>query len=67
MPPPEISSIVDHASPPGVSLSPDRKKVLQLYYPPPCPPITELARPELKLAGEISAVLACWMHVLAIS
>lgn len=27
-------------------------QVLQLYRPPPLPPITELARPELKLAGQ---------------
>jgi hypothetical protein len=26
-------------------------QVLQLYRPPPLPPITELARPEIKLAG----------------
>ena len=81
MPPQAIADIVDRASPPGVSLSPDRKKVhplvlsnfsnetlpdiednhasgrvqmqvLQMYYPPQHPPITELARDELKLAGQ---------------
>lgn len=34
-----------------VALMVERGQVLQLYRPPPLPPITELARPELKLAG----------------
>ncbi len=45
---------------PNLSFSPDRKLVLQLYRPPPLPPISELARPELKLAGSASC-----MQVLA--
>ena len=33
-------------------------QVLQMYYPPQHPPITELARDELKLAGE--GLVALW-------
>ncbi|KAK9816189.1 hypothetical protein WJX74_001254 [Apatococcus lobatus] len=51
LPPPEIAEIVDAPSQPSLSFSPDRTKVLQMYRPPPNPPISELARPELKLAG----------------
>ncbi|KAK9828809.1 hypothetical protein WJX72_002171 [[Myrmecia] bisecta] len=51
LPPKEIAEIVDHPPEPNLSFSPDRKKVLQLDRPPPNPPITELARAELKLAG----------------
>ncbi|KAK9805982.1 hypothetical protein WJX73_010840 [Symbiochloris irregularis] len=50
-PPKEISDIVNEPVQPGLSISPDRKKVMQMYWPAPLPPITELARPELKLAG----------------
>eukprot|EP00884_Botryococcus_braunii_P016557 jgi/Botrbrau1/3585/Bobra.0078s0037.1 len=50
-PPPEFLEIIDFPPEPSLSFSPDRTKVLQLYRPPPLPPITELARPELKLAG----------------
>jgi hypothetical protein len=51
MPPPEIAEIVDYPPEPLLSFSPDRSLVLQLSRPPPLPPISELARPELKLAG----------------
>lgn len=51
LPPKEIADIVDAPSEPLLSFSPDRTKILQLTRPPPNPPITELARPELKLAG----------------
>ena len=51
-PPQEIIDLVDIPPEPNLSFSPDRTKVLQLYKPSPLPPISELARPELKLAGE---------------
>lgn len=51
MPPKEIADIVDTPSQPLLSFSPDRNLVMQLTRPPPNPPITELSRPELKLAG----------------
>lgn len=51
LPPTEIASIVDSPPEPILSFSPDRKLVLQLSRPPPNPPVSELARPELKLAG----------------
>eukprot|EP01023_Acetabularia_acetabulum_P026612 TRINITY_DN25252_c0_g1_i1.p2 TRINITY_DN25252_c0_g1~~TRINITY_DN25252_c0_g1_i1.p2 ORF type:complete len:199 (+),score=24.42 TRINITY_DN25252_c0_g1_i1:42-599(+) len=50
-PPKEIIDIVDIPPQPLLSFSPDRKKVLQVSKPSPLPPIFELARPELKLAG----------------
>lgn len=59
MPPPEIAEIVDAPSQPSLSFSPDRTKVLQMYRPPPNPPISELARPELKLAGEAALAIHC--------
>ncbi len=43
--------MVDRPPEPNLSFSPDRRRVLQLYRPPPMPPISELARPEVKLAG----------------
>jgi hypothetical protein len=51
LPPPEIAAIVDTPPEPLLSFSPNRKLVLQLARPPANPPISELARPELKLAG----------------
>ena len=51
MPPQEIADIVDRPTEPLLSFSPNRKLVLQLSRPPPNPPISELAKPELKLAG----------------
>ena len=51
LPPPEIAAIVDTPPEPLLSFSPDRKTVLQLARPPANPPVSELARPELKLAG----------------
>ena len=50
-PPQEILDVVDRPPEPNLSFSPDRRRVLQLYRPPPMPPISELARPEVKLAG----------------
>lgn len=51
LPPPEIKAIVDAPSEPLLSFSPDRTMLLELERPPPLPPVSELARPELKLAG----------------
>ncbi|KAL6776823.1 hypothetical protein ACKKBF_B31065 [Auxenochlorella protothecoides x Auxenochlorella symbiontica] len=51
LPPPEMAAVVDAPPEPTLSFSPDRKMVLQLGRPPSNPPISELARPELKLAG----------------
>jgi len=50
-PPQEILDIVDSPPEPTYSFSPSRKLVLQLSRPPANPPIAELSRPELKLAG----------------
>lgn len=36
---------------PSLSFSPDRTRFLQLFRPPSLPPIYEMSRPELKLAG----------------
>ena len=58
LPPQEIIDLVDVPPEPNLSFSPDRRMVLQLYRPPPLPPISELARPELKLAGASLRVLA---------
>jgi hypothetical protein len=51
LPPQEIIDLVDVPPEPNLSFSPDQSQVLQLYRPSPLPPISELARPELKLAG----------------
>jgi dipeptidyl aminopeptidase/acylaminoacyl peptidase len=51
LPPKEIADIVDAPPEPLLSFSPDRTLVLQLSRPASNPPISELARPELKLAG----------------
>ena len=50
-PPQEFLDIVDRPPEPSLSFSPDRRKILQMLRPPPMPPISELARPEVKLAG----------------
>ena len=50
-PPKEIKDIVLAPPEPLFSFSPDRNVILQLDRPPVLPPIVELARPELKLAG----------------
>lgn len=50
LPPPEILSIVDSAPNPALSFSPLRDRVLYLHRPS-LPPIADLARPELRLAG----------------
>lgn len=51
LPPREIADIVDAPSQPSLSYSPDRKLFLQLTRPPSLPPIFEMSRPEIKLAG----------------
>lgn len=50
-PPAEILKIVDAPAQPSLSFSPDRTLILQLFRPPSLPPLHELSRPELKLAG----------------
>ncbi|KAF6251540.1 hypothetical protein COO60DRAFT_1704752 [Scenedesmus sp. NREL 46B-D3] len=50
-PPKEILDIVDAPPQPGLTFSPDRTKILQLSRPPSLPPIFDISRPELKLAG----------------
>ena len=60
LPPQQIIDLVDVPPEPNLSFSPDRRVVLQLYRPPPLPPISELARPELKLAGAPRAA-ACML------
>jgi len=51
VPPKEILDIVNRPLDPSLSFSPDRTKMLQLFSPAPHPPIHELSRKELKLAG----------------
>ncbi len=59
LPPKEIADIVDAPPEPLLSFSPNRETVMQLSRPPSNPPISELARPELKLAGgRLEPVLA---------
>ena len=60
LPPQEILEIVDMPSEPMLSFSPDRKLVLQLARPSPMPPISELAKPELKLAGGGGCQVGWW-------
>lgn len=50
-PPKEILDIVDAPPQPALTFSPDRSQILQLARPPSLPPIFEISRPELKLAG----------------
>lgn len=54
----EFLDIVDRPPEPSLSFSPDRRKILQMLRPPPMPPISELARPEIKLAGASPAHLS---------
>ena len=51
MPPPDVAQFVERPQSPGLSLSPDRSSLLYSFRPPPYPFVSELARPELKLAG----------------
>jgi len=51
MPPPEVAQFVVRPESPSISLSPNRDQLLYLMRPPSNPPVSELARPELKLAG----------------
>lgn len=51
LPSPAIAAIVDAPPEPTLSFSPNRELIMQLARPPVNPPISELARPELKLAG----------------
>lgn len=50
-PPPEVASFVDRPESPGLTLSPHRDLLLYLHRPSSYPPVSELARPEMKLAG----------------
>ena len=50
-PPQEIASFVERPETPGISLSPNRDYLLYLHRPSAYPPVSELARVELKLAG----------------
>lgn len=58
-PPKELLDVVDRPPEPSLSFSPDRRRVLQIYRPPPMPPISELARPEVKLAGARACCKGC--------
>jgi len=51
VPPREILEIVDAPPQPSLTYSPDRRTLLQASRPPPLPPLSEVARAELKLAG----------------
>ena len=51
VPPDEILAIVDAPPQPALTYSPDRRTLLQASRPPPLPPLSEVARQELKLAG----------------
>jgi len=50
MPPKAIADLVDAPLPPSVSISPNRDWMLLMEMPN-LPPISELAQPELRLAG----------------
>ena len=50
-PPPEVASFVDRPESPGLTLSPHRDLLLYLHRPSSYPPVSELARTEVKLAG----------------
>ena len=50
MPPKAIADLVDAPLPPSVSVSPNQDWLLLMEMPS-LPPISELAQPELKLAG----------------
>ena len=64
-PPKELLDVVDRPPEPSLSFSPDRRRVLQIYRPPPMPPISELARPEVKLAGARACRKGCVVHLCA--
>lgn len=50
-PPSDVAQFVERPQSPGISISPQRDKLLYTFRPPPYPFVSELARPELKLAG----------------
>ena len=50
-PPPELAQFVERPQSPSISISPHRDQLLYTMKPPPYPFVSELARPELKLAG----------------
>lgn len=50
-PPSDVAQFVERPQSPGISISPQRDKLLYTMKPPPYPFVSELARPELKLAG----------------
>ena len=49
--PPEVAAFAVRPETPGLTLSPNRQWLLHLHRPSAYPPVAELARPELKLAG----------------
>ena len=50
-PPPDVAAFVERPQSPSISISPHRDQLLYTMRPPPYPFVSELARPELKLAG----------------
>ena len=50
-PPAEVASFVERPESPGLTLSPHRDLLLYLHRPSSYPPVSELARAEVKLAG----------------
>ena len=51
LPPPAIQRIVEEPSQPGMAFSPDKTQVLLTHQPPSLPPVSDLAMPELRIAG----------------
>ena len=50
-PPPAVAAFVERPQSPSINISPHRDQLLYTMRPPPYPFVSELARPELKLAG----------------
>lgn len=50
-PPDDLAQFTERPPSPNITLSPDRKRLLYLHRPPSLPPVAELAREEIKLAG----------------
>jgi len=50
-PPDDLAQFTERPPSPNITLSPDRERLLYLHRPPALPPVSELAREELKLAG----------------
>lgn len=66
-PPKEILDIVDAPAQPALTFSPDRSQILQLTRPPALPPIFDISRPELKLAGVCAAFVRVCVCVCVLS